>query len=170
MKFEDIKVGDKLVNRYTHEPEDVRVTDIGGGSFTVVFLSDNQARQYRASEAERFTLKIDVPAYKGVWPSDPGYKPEPDPLAEHAAVTGHGYGVSSDDLASFVESFASFCQSRIKGTGKEQYDLGNRQAFEDMTEDEMVTGLIEEIADGFNYMAMGLIKVLSATRARQGWR
>jgi hypothetical protein len=95
-----------------------------------------------------------------------------DPLSDHPAVVKHGYGMSSEDLASFVASLTSLSESRIKGTGAEQYAVNydNRQKFEDMSDQEMAESLIEEAADAINYIAMGVIKYLAAMRVRQGWQ
>lgn len=81
-------------------------------------------------------------------------------LGAHPAVRKHGNGMSSDDLASFTECLASFAQSRIKGTGADQYAQDGRQQFEDMTIEELQEYLLEEVADIFAYGAMIAIKAL----------
>lgn len=82
-------------------------------------------------------------------------------LADHPAVVKQGYGVSTAELASFVESFGDYARSRVTGVGYELYDMGGRRVFEDMTFDELVIALVEELADGQNYLAMLAVKALS---------
>lgn len=83
----------------------------------------------------------------------------------HPAVLKHGKGLSSADLASFVEAMSSLSQSRIKGIGADQYEDGGSQQFEGMSEQELIEYFLEEMADGINYLAMLSIKVLAVMRA-----
>ena len=139
MRFEDIKAGMRLWG-------DVgTVTDKGETAWGFRYDGEER-RQFRSEWAVYF-----VPV-----------EPQPDPLAGHPAVTGHGKGVSSDDVASFTEALASLAQSRVKGTGHEQYGQGKLQRFEEDTSDELVTGLLEEAADAINYIAMAMVKFLAA--------
>jgi hypothetical protein len=84
-----------------------------------------------------------------------------DDLRNTAAVEFHGKGVSSVELADFVSCVSQISQSRIKGTGAEQYAHDGRQKFEEMNLDELVEGFTEEICDAQNYLAMILIKILA---------
>ena len=57
-----------------------------------------------------------------------------NPLADHAAVTGYrGVGVSTEDLTSFIEAFASLRANRVKGVGHSQYAIAQGQKFESFT-------------------------------------
>lgn len=90
-------------------------------------------------------------------------------LLAHPAVTGHGIGVSSADLASLHDVLMDEGHRRFRGAGKDQYEsviTGNRasQKFEDMSMDELVQALIEEIVDVQNYMTMITVKALAALR------
>ena len=89
-------------------------------------------------------------------------------LLNHPAVVKHGQGMTSADLASFVEALGSMAQSRIKGIGHEQYAQATRQQFEDMTPAQVGEYLLEEVADGFNYLSMIAIKALAAVRTLGG--
>lgn len=86
-------------------------------------------------------------------------------LIEHPAVRKHGRGMSSADLASFTEALASFAQSRVRGTGAEQYEEATGQQFERMTPEAIAEYALEEFADVINYMSMSAIKMLAAVRA-----
>lgn len=92
--------------------------------------------------------------------SDSGTTTGPEYLSDHPAVVKNGLGVSTEELASFVEAFGDYSRSRILGTGKDSYDEGGRQAFEDMSFNELVTALAEELADAQNYLAILAVRVL----------
>jgi hypothetical protein len=54
--------------------------------------------------------------------SDNTDTPAANPLVDHAAVTGYrALGVTTEDLTSFIESFASLRAMRVKGVGHDQY-------------------------------------------------
>lgn len=84
------------------------------------------------------------------------------PLIDHPAVTTYrSPGVSTDDLASFVESFASLRQSRIRQVGAQQYSLATGQKFETFSATQTIKELLEELADASNYIDFLSIKMLS---------
>jgi hypothetical protein len=85
-----------------------------------------------------------------------------NPLVDHAAVTGYrGQGVSTEDLTSFIESFASLRAHRVKGVGHDQYSHAKGQKFESFTASDTVRELIEELADASNYIDFLAIKLLN---------
>ena len=86
----------------------------------------------------------------------------PNPLVDHLAVTGYrAAGVSTDDLTSFIESFASLRASRVRGVGADQYAIAQGQKFESFTTSETIKELIEELADASNYIDFLAIKLLN---------
>lgn len=86
----------------------------------------------------------------------------PTPLADHAAVLNYRKpGISTDDLSSFIESFASLRVSRVKQIGASQYELGVGQKFETFSVQDTVKELVEELADASNYIDFLAIKLLS---------
>jgi hypothetical protein len=88
--------------------------------------------------------------------------PTTNPLADHAAVTGYrGAGVSTEDLTSFIESFASLRAHRVKGVGHSQYAIAQGQKFESFTTSDTIRELIEELADASNYIDFLAIKLLN---------
>jgi hypothetical protein len=88
--------------------------------------------------------------------------PHPNPLVDHLAVTGYrAAGVSTDDLTSFIESFASLRASRVRGVGADQYAIAQGQKFESFTTSETIKELIEELADASNYIDFLAIKLLN---------
>ena len=85
-----------------------------------------------------------------------------NPLADHAAVVSYrSMGVNTDDLVSFIESFASLRASRVKSVGHDQYALANGQKFESFTTTDTIRELIEELADASNYLDFLAIKLLN---------
>lgn len=85
-----------------------------------------------------------------------------NPLVDHLAVTGYrALGVSTDDLTSFIESFASLRASRVRGVGAQQYSLAQGQKFESFTTPDIIRELIEELADASNYIDFLAIKLLN---------
>ena len=85
-----------------------------------------------------------------------------NPLVDHLAVTGYrALGVRTDDLTSFIESFASLRASRVRGVGAEQYSLAQGQKFESFTTPDIIRELIEELADASNYIDFLAIKLLN---------
>lgn len=85
-----------------------------------------------------------------------------NPLADHAAVTGYrALGVSTEDLTSFIESFASLRASRVRGVGADQYAIAQGQKFESFTVADTIRELVEELADASNYIDFLAIKLLN---------
>ena len=85
-----------------------------------------------------------------------------NPLVDHLAVVGYrANGVSTEDLTSFIESFASLRSSRVRGVGAEQYSLAQGQKFESFTTSDIIRELIEELADASNYIDFLAIKLLN---------
>jgi hypothetical protein len=85
-----------------------------------------------------------------------------NPLVDHLAVRGYrAGGVSTDDLTSFIESFASLRASRVRGVGADQYALAKGQKFETFTVDDTIRELVEELADASNYIDFLAIKLLN---------
>ena len=94
--------------------------------------------------------------------SDNTDTPAANPLVDHAAVTGYrALGVSTEDLTSFIESFASLRAMRVKGVGHDQYSHAKGQKFESFTTSDTVRELIEELADASNYIDFLAIKLLN---------
>ena len=90
------------------------------------------------------------------------HTPTTNPLADHAAVTGYrALGVSTEDLTSFIESFASLRANRVKGVGHSQYAIAQGQKFESFTTSDTIKELIEELADASNYIDFLAIKLLN---------
>jgi hypothetical protein len=85
-----------------------------------------------------------------------------NPLVDHAAVTGYrADGVSTEDLTSFIESFASLRASRVRGVGADQYSLAKGQKFESFSFSDTIRELVEELADASNYIDFLAIKLLN---------
>lgn len=82
-----------------------------------------------------------------------------DELLHHAAVKNHGSGISSPELADFVDLMCILAQERIVGVGADQYDTGRGQKFEQLSEEQLRRELIEELIDVINYAAMLAVKV-----------
>ena len=88
--------------------------------------------------------------------------PNSNPLVDHRAVVGYrSDGVSTDDLTSFIESFASLRASRVRGVGADQYALAKGQKFESFTVQDTIRELVEELADASNYIDFLAIKLLN---------
>ena len=85
-----------------------------------------------------------------------------NPLVDHLAVVGYrANGVSTDDLTSFIESFASLRASRVRGVGADQYAIAQGQKFEAFTIPDIIRELVEELADASNYIDFLAIKLLN---------
>ena len=110
----------------------------------------------------------DFAAY-GLSGAEPGLRkrnansaPNSNPLADHPAVANYrAKGVSTPDLVSFIESFASLRANRVKGVGHSQYAIAQGQKFEAFTPADTVRELIEELADASNYIDFLAIKLLN---------
>jgi hypothetical protein len=92
----------------------------------------------------------------------------PDGIPHRVAGTAPAspdYGMSTPQLAEYVREFAEYCAGRIETSGRDNYDLEDHQAFEDMTVHELVVGLQEELADAAVYAAM--VSLLVGRLARQ---
>jgi len=86
----------------------------------------------------------------------------PDPFPDHPAVLSYrDGGVQTDDLASFIDSFASLRASRIKKIGHDQYAHASGQKFESFSVQDTVRELVEELADAGNYIECLAIKLLN---------
>jgi hypothetical protein len=93
---------------------------------------------------------------------DASHMSNPNPLVDHAAVTGYrADGVSTEDLTSFIESFASLRASRVRGVGADQYSLAKGQKFESFSFSDTIRELVEELADASNYIDFLAIKLLN---------
>ena len=93
---------------------------------------------------------------------DAANMPNSNPLVDHLAVRGYrAGGVSTDDLTSFIESFASLRASRVRGVGADQYALAQGQKFEAFTIPDIIRELVEELADASNYIDFLAIKLLN---------
>ena len=85
-----------------------------------------------------------------------------NPLVDHPAVAGYrALGVSTEDLTSFIESFASLRASRVRGVGADQYSLAKGQKFESFDTGDIIRELVEELADASNYIDFPAIKLLN---------
>lgn len=82
-----------------------------------------------------------------------------DDLLHHAAVRNHGSGITSPELADFVDVMSILAMDRITGVGADQYDSGAGQKFEQLPEEQLRRELIEELLDVMNYAAMLAVKV-----------
>ena len=89
--------------------------------------------------------------------------PASSPLADHPVVVGYrsAGGVNTEDLTSFIESFASLRANRVRNVGHDQYALATGQKFESFTTSDTIKELIEELADASNYIDFLAIKLLN---------
>lgn len=88
------------------------------------------------------------------------------PLADHPAVQAYrSPGVQTEDLTSFIESFASLRASRVRGVGAAQYSHPTAgQKFETYSVEDTVRELVEELADAGNYIDFLAIRLLSLVK------
>lgn len=70
-----------------------------------------------------------------------------------------GFGMTSDDLAEYTNTFIADCVNRIKGVGNTQYSEDGYQRFEAMDLDDLFEYIEEEIRDIPNYCAMLFIRI-----------
>lgn len=89
--------------------------------------------------------------------STDGRSPALDSVLKHPALTAHGNGIATEDLASFVEVFAGLAADRVRGTGADQY-ASEKQAFEDKSIDEIIEDLLEELLDVIAYTSFLAVK------------
>jgi len=109
--------------------------------------------------AEWVRLSSD-PSRFGAWDTiNPN--PTPTPLADHPAVLSYRKGVTTEDLTSFIESFASLRAGRVRGVGAKQYAHSTGQKFEKFSFQDTIRELLEELADASNYIDFLSIKLLS---------
>ena len=69
------------------------------------------------------------------------------------------YGMTSAQLAEEVSEAITRATSRIVGVGKDQYDQGSAQQFEDMDLFELLEYALEELDDSINYAVMTQIRI-----------
>lgn len=67
--------------------------------------------------------------------------------------------MTSDELAARIGAFVAACQSRVRGSGREQYESNGVQRFESMTPLELVQWAREEAQDLSNYAVMADIRL-----------
>lgn len=82
------------------------------------------------------------------------------PLADHPAVLAYRKGIETNDLTSFIESFASLRANRVRGVGASQYAHESGQRFEQYSIEDTVRELVEELADASNYIDFLAIRIL----------
>lgn len=90
-------------------------------------------------------------------------------LTDHPAVVNHGKGVSTWDLATFMDRLHDRAVGRVFGIGQDQYADGNKpQRFETFNPSESYEELLDELADAIAYVAFIAIKAGAVTRALEG--
>ena len=80
-------------------------------------------------------------------------------LMNHPAVTNYGAGVSSTELADFVQLVSSTAVDRVLDQGHSEYG-GEIQQFELKDHASFAQDIVEELADAINYLAMALARSL----------
>ena len=80
-------------------------------------------------------------------------------LLDHPAVLNHGQGINSVLLADFIMGLARISASRVVNEGDREYNLGDRQSFEDKTSDQLRQEIVEELADVVSYCAFLCMKL-----------
>ena len=124
-----------------------------------MYDDDRERMGHNATDFAAYGLSHFAPRQED---SDNTDTPAANPLVDHAAVTGYrALGVSTEDLTSFIESFASLRAQRVKGVGHEQYSHAKGQKFESFTTSDTIRELIEELADASNYIDFLAIKLLN---------
>lgn len=73
--------------------------------------------------------------------------------------------MNSEQLAKEVMDAVVSVQARILGVGKEQYDEGDKQKFESMSLQEIITYAMEEVEDGIAYNVMLRYKLTQLRKA-----
>lgn len=68
-------------------------------------------------------------------------------------------GMTSEDLAVYVDAFIREAQARVRGVGDQQYSEGTHQKFEAMHPDELFAWAQEEMQDIAVYAAMLDIRI-----------
>lgn len=100
--------------------------------------------------------------YRG--PSDPGQVKYTTAQPYHVPSAG----LSSDALGDYAERFIRRSVERFKGVGREQYDRGDRQKFQDMSMSELLNETIDELQDVANYAVMLAYRVEEIKRKMSG--
>ena len=90
-----------------------------------------------------------------------------DDKGSHSLPVAPPFGMTSNDLYEYQLDFTQEAANRLLGVGKEQYDRGSKQKFEDMPIDDLVDGLREELMDIVNYATMIDIRFQRWSRARE---
>ncbi|MEU4580008.1 hypothetical protein [Nonomuraea sp. NPDC023979] len=72
--------------------------------------------------------------------------------------------MTSEELAKAVETTVKAVKSRILTVGKEQYDKGDEQLFEQMTINELLNYAVEECDDQIAYAVMTRIRLVRLQR------
>jgi len=62
-------------------------------------------------------------------------------------------------LGDFIMGLARLSASRVVNEGDREYNLGDRQSFEDKTSDEIRQEIVEELADVVSYCAFLCMKL-----------
>ena len=124
-----------------------------------MYDNDRERMGHNATDFAAYGLSHLAPRQED---SDNTDTPAANPLIDHAAVTGYrALGVTTEDLTSFIESFASLRAMRVKGVGHDQYSHAKGQKFESFTTSDTIRELIEELADDSNYIDFLAIKLLN---------
>ena len=124
-----------------------------------MYDNDRERVGHNATDFAAYGLQNPEPRHQD---TDSNHKANPNPLVDHLAVIGYrAIGVSTEDLTSFIEAFASLRAGRVKGIGHEQYSHSKGQKFESFTTSDTIRELIEELADASNYIDFLAIKLLN---------
>lgn len=91
-----------------------------------------------------------------------------DLLITMPAVSAYQKGVSTDDLAAFLEAFSSMARSRVAGAGAQEYAQGPLQVFETKDTGDLAQDVLEELADAQNYIAMMGLRLLALLKQAEG--
>lgn len=78
------------------------------------------------------------------------------------------FGMSSDELSSYLAGFIERCSERVTGVGQQQYSEGDYQLFESLPLEKLLDMLQEELQDAAVYAAMLDIRVKRFRNALKG--